>query len=56
MDVLGARKADFRVGDHQIAAIIADGSLKQTTHAKKLTALLVIGKERRVEFCIDLRI
>ena len=49
MDVLGARMADFCIGDHRIAAIIADGSQRQMAHeermgwhgSKKLMALLV---------------
>ena len=33
MDVLGARMADFRTGNYQIAAIIEDGSQRQMAHA-----------------------
>ena len=36
MDVLGARLEDFRIGDHQIAAIIADGSQRQMAHARSM--------------------
>ena len=34
--VLGARMADFRIGDRQIAAIIADGSQRQKAHARSM--------------------